>query len=108
AALMTLRIRIEARRERTLGEQHLALEPGHGLFDPTAEQGVAGSEKSIGQKLDELRIVVEHLFKVGDEPALVGRIAGKAAAKMIVDAALRNGPERQEDAVAIARVAGPE
>ena len=44
----------------------------------------------------ELRLVVEHLLEVRDVPARVGRVAVKAAAQMIVDAARRHVTQRGE------------
>ena len=59
-----------------------------------------------GQQFEKLRIVVEHFLKVRNEPALVDRIAGKAAAEMIVNAALANMMQRNVDGAEITRLAG--
>ena len=45
----------------------------------------------------ELRIVVQHLFEVRNQPASVDRVAGKAAANLIVHSALRHHVERLFD-----------
>ena len=42
----------------------------------------------------EQRVVVEHLLEVGDEPGLVDRVAGEAAADLVVDAAVGHRVER--------------
>src|SRR5258708_4272418 len=57
------------------------------------------------QKLEELGIVVEHLLEMRHQPALVDRVARKAAAEMIVDAALADALERVLDQLEIALVA---
>ena len=44
----------------------------------------------------ELRLVVEHLFEMRHEPALVHRIAMKAAAELIVHAAVGHRAQRVE------------
>ena len=56
------------------------------------------------QKLENLRVVVKHFFKVRDMPLGVGRIAGKAAAQVIIDAARAQRVEQLAQRQAKARV----
>ena len=44
--------------------------------------------------LQQFGIVIGHLFKVGNDPALVDRIAMKASSELVVDAAARHFLER--------------
>ena len=54
-----------------------------------SEQGrVRWRAMPLGHQLDELGVVVEHLLEMRDEPAIVDGVAGKAAAEVIIDAAL--------------------
>ena len=58
------------------------------------------------QELEQLRIVVEHFFEMRHQPALVDRIAGEAAAEMIVNAALADVVQRDVDGREVTRFAG--
>ena len=58
-----------------------------------------------GQQLQELGVVVEHLLEVRHEPVGIDRVAGEAAAEMVVDAALADARERVQHAVAQGPVA---
>ena len=58
----------------------------------------------------ELRVVVQHLLEMRDQPFVVGGVAREAAAQVIVDAALAHAVERDGDRVAqlgVAAVAQP-
>src|SRR5262249_28156976 len=104
AALMALGVGVEAGGEGALPEEHLAIEPTDRLLDPALEQWLAGREEGIGEQLDELGVVVEHLLEVRCQPAFVGRVAGKAAGEVVVDAAFADRAERDKDGVAVAGV----
>ena len=105
-ALLAFGIGIERSGERALARRHFALEPGDGLVRALAVERLAGAQISDRQQFEELRIVVEHFLEMRHEPALVDRIAGKAAAEMIVDAAFADVVERDLDGGEIARLAG--
>ena len=71
-----------------LRRRHLARKPADRLGRALAEQRMPGARMRQRQQLQKLRVVVEHLLEVRHEPALVDRVARKAAAEMIVDPAL--------------------
>ena len=106
-ALLAFRIRIERGRKRPLRCRHLARKPFDRLGRALAEQRVAGARMRERQQLQELRVVVEHLLEVRHQPALVDRIARKAAAQMIVDPALADVLEGQQHAAEERRRGGP-
>ncbi len=96
--LLALRIGVERRRERALRGGHLAGKPRDRLGGALAEQRHAGHRVRHREQFQELRVVVEHLLEVRHEPALVDRVARKAAAEVIVDPALADALERQQHA----------
>ncbi len=59
-------------------------------------------------QIEDLRIIIEHLFKMRREPVLIGGIAGIAAAQMIIDAALRHGGQRFDHHFGKRGIAGPQ
>src|SRR5580704_4561450 len=87
-ALLAFRVGIERSRESALRRRHLALEPADGFVSALAIERLAVALIGDRQEFEKLRIVVEHLFEMRREPTLVHRVARKAAAEMIVDAAL--------------------
>ena len=68
--------------------------------------GVAGNLKRFQVGGGELTLVVEHLLEVRHEPALVHGIAVKAAAQLIVHAALGHFPQSEQGGVEGFAVAG--
>ena len=58
---------------------------------------VAADEKRVEIKLRELRVVVEHLLEMRHEPFGVHRVARKAAAELVVDAAGGHAVARVQD-----------
>src|ERR1700674_5036297 len=54
---------------------------------------LVGPRMGERQQLEQLSVVVEHFFKVRDQPAGVDRVAGKPAAEVIVDAAFADAIE---------------
>src|SRR6185312_9872327 len=50
-----------------------------------------------GVDAEQLRLVVQHLLEVRDEPLRVDRVTREAAAEMIVDAALRHAARPLEE-----------
>src|SRR5262249_31797801 len=97
---------IERSRERSLGPRHLAGEPADGLGCALAVERFSGAHEGEGEKLQQLRIVVEHLFEMWHQPALVDRVAGKGAAQGGVDAALADAVEGDLDEGEVTLVAG--
>ena len=87
-ALLAFRVGIERSGEGALRRGHLAREPGDGLARAGGEQRIARALMRQRQQFQKLGVVVEHLLEMRHQPALVDRIARKAAAEMIVDAAL--------------------
>ena len=86
AALLALGIGVERGGEGVAGA-HLAHQPGEGLaralgVDRRRRLGVGKREQ-----FEDLRVVVEHLLEMRHAPFAVGRVAGEAAAEMVVDAA---------------------
>ena len=61
---------------------------------------IAGFLPRPGQQIDQLGIVVQHLFEMGREPHCIYRIARKAAAEMIIDATLAHFLQGQQNSVA--------
>src|SRR5205085_4754676 len=95
---------VEGGAERTVGGHHFARQPLDGLGDAIAIQGVARADMGGCEKVEELRVVVEHLLEVRYEPALVDGVTRKAAGEMIVDSALADALERDVDRLEQARV----
>src|SRR5689334_23189500 len=60
------------------------------------------------EKLQELRIVVQHLFKMRYQPDRIRRVARVGAAEMVVDSALRHAIEHQMQSVLSLGRAGTE
>ncbi len=48
-----------------------------------------------GQQLQDLRIIVQHLFEMRHQPGLIRRIACEPAADMIINPALRHPRQHQ-------------
>src|SRR5690606_1736369 len=69
----------------------------HGFARALAEQRISRALPGEREQRQKMRIVVKHLLEVRYEPALVHRVAGKAAAQMVVDAAFANARERVLD-----------
>ena len=105
-AFLALGIGVERRGERALACRHFAREPGDGLARALPVKRLAGAPVCDGQEFEELGVVVEHFLEMRREPALVDRVAGKAAAEMIEYAALADVVERDLDGGKITRFAG--
>ena len=94
-ALFALGIGIERSAKAAFPRGHFAFQPAHGLKRAFAEYRVTTALKGQRQQLQKLGIVVEHLLEMRHQPALVDRIARKAAAEMVVDAALAHALEAE-------------
>ena len=86
--LLALAVGVEARIETALGMGHLALEPADRFGDALRVERIASFLPDQGQQACQVGIIVKHLLEMRREPARIGRIARKAAAEMVVDAAL--------------------
>src|SRR5262249_1232455 len=80
--------------------------PSGGLGGALRNRGRLRGGERQREKLERLRVVEKHFFKMRHEPALVDRVTGKAAAEMIVDPAVRDAFEREFDKTEIALLAG--
>ncbi len=87
-ALDSFAVGVEGAGEAALRGDHVAQHPVGGLHGAAFEQWRAGLLPQLGQKFEELGVVVEHLFEVGHQPALIHRVSREAAAEMVVDATL--------------------
>ena len=67
---------------------HVAQDPIDGFGDAHGVEGRFGLLPDGGHQFDELRVVVEHLLEMGNQPGFVRGIARETTAKMVVDAAL--------------------
>ena len=68
-----------------------------GLFDDLLPTRLAEDQVGVQVDADQQRLVVEHLLEVGNEPFLVDRVAGEAAADVVVDPATRHRVEGRGD-----------
>ena len=84
-AFHALAVGILGRMERAVAAGHPAQNVVHGLAGDLREPGIAGQLIGFEVNRAQKRVVVEHFLEMGREPALVGRIAGEAAAQVIVD-----------------------
>ena len=105
-ALLALRIGVERGGKGPLRRGHFAGEPFHGLARALAEKLLAAALIGQRQQLQELCVVVKHLLEMRHQPALVHRVARKAAAEVIVNAALTHAIQRMLDRLEKARIAG--
>src|SRR5262249_45932318 len=105
-AFLPFGVSVERGAERTLRRGHLTCEPADRLVCARTIQRFAGALMRKRQKLQQLRVVIEHFLEMRHQPALIDRVASEAAAEMIIDAALRDALERELDRVAVARLAG--
>src|SRR6266568_449497 len=104
--LLAFRIGVERGAEGAVRGGHLARQPFDGLSRAVTEQGSLRAGECEAQQLQQLRVVIEHLFEMRHEPALVDRIAGKAAAEMIVDSTVADALEGQLDEAEVTGVSG--
>ena len=95
APLDPLRVGVERRVEAALGPAHLAQHPVERLLAGAPVAPVAEPLPAVQVGAGEQRVVVEHLLEVGDEPDRVDRVAGEAAAELVVDAAGEHRVERR-------------
>src|ERR1700683_4142727 len=103
-ALLAFGIRIERSAERAACVCHLAREPGDGFLRALPVKRFLKMPMRDGEEFEQLRIVVKHFLEMRHQPAFVHRVAGKAAAEMIIDAAFADMVQRHIDGGEIARL----
>jgi hypothetical protein len=86
-ALLALGVGVVGGVEAALGAAHLAQQPVERLLADPPIARVAEHLVAVQVGAGEQAVVVEHLLEVGDLPGRVDRIAGEAAAELVVDAA---------------------
>ncbi len=92
-ALVPLGVGVLRGVEGARGVAHLGEEVGDELARRRRVARRAGGAPPVDVEAEEERVVVEHLLEVGDEPALVGRVAVEAAAEVIPDPAFAHAIE---------------
>jgi hypothetical protein len=102
-AFRSLAIGVEACAKGSFLMRHFAPKPCDGLFGARPEQLVARFGVTQREKLENLGVVVKHFLEVRDEPTLVRRISGVAAAQMIINATFGHPRQRQPDEFPIGR-----
>jgi hypothetical protein len=95
--LDALGVGVLGRAPAAAGGGEVAEDVVDGLLEHLAVAVEAGDLPGVEVDPGEEGLVVEHLLEVGDEPAVVDRVAGEAAAKVVVDAARGHGVEREDD-----------
>ena len=106
-AFLAVLIGVE-RRGEGVADPHLAHEPADRLARAIGEGRIGPQRVDQRQQFEDLRIVVEHLLEMRHEPFGVGRVAGVAAAEMIVDAARVHRLEHRAQSLAEGRIAAAE
>ncbi len=82
---------VGGRVEDTLGSGHVAQHMFQRLLRDAGVQRLARELEGEQVGAGELRLVVEHLLEMRHAPETVGRVAVKAAAHLVVHAAVRHG-----------------
>ena len=92
-------------RTRQIAQHVIADAPGAVGEQPLAPRDCGGA---IGVDEDggDQRLVVEHLFEMGNEPFRVGRVTVQPSAQVVVNAAVGDALERDLDGVAVTGVSG--
>ena len=108
AALLAFGIGVEAGGEGAAVPAHVAAEPVDQAGSGIVEDAVAGQLPAGGEQRQKLGVVVEHLLEMWHQPAIVGRVAGEAAADVIVDAAAAERAEGEERRFRMAPVSRPQ
>ena len=93
-AFASFGVRVERGIEPALLGGHLPHDPGERLLGGAAMLRIPPARERFGVHRSELRVVVEHLLEVRDEPARVGRVAMEPSSDVIADAPHRHAVER--------------
>ena len=103
--LNPLRVGVLGRVEATGGMSEIPPDVvdclGGDLEPPVVVRDLPCVEVDPGQE----SVVIEHLLKVGDQPAVVDRVAGESPAQVVVDPARGHGVEGRGDHLEGCRVA---
>src|SRR6516225_7795947 len=99
-------IGVDGSGESTFGPRHLARNPANSFAGSLAVKRLVRAGMCERKQFKELGIVIQHLLKMRHQPVFVDRVACKATAKMVVDAALANAIEGDLDQREVARFAG--
>ena len=102
-ALHALGVRVERGGERALLLAQLGERPVERLAADAREALLAGDLPGVQVGAGEQRVVVEHLLEVRHEPDAVDRVAGEAAADLVVHAAGGHPAQRVQRHLALAR-----
>ena len=108
-ALVPFAVGIFGRIEAAVRVGHIAQ---HVIEDVAHDLGVAGlaaHQAGVEIQLRQLRVVIEHLLEMRHQPFRIHRVAGEAAAQVIVDAARRHavaGVQHHADGVRVAEARG--
>jgi hypothetical protein len=100
-ALDALGVGVERGGERALVLAELAQREVERLAAHALEQRLAGDLPAVQVGAGEQRVVVEHLLEVRDEPGAVDRVAGEAAADLVIHAAAGHPPQGVERHLAL-------
>ena len=98
-ALDAFAVGIVGRGKTAAFGHHLAQHPVAGLGDALGIERAPGFLPDQGQQIDKLRIVVEHLLEMRDQPLGIRGVAREAAGQVIVDPTLAHAVERDGDGV---------
>ena len=106
-ALFSLAVGVVAAIEAAPLVAHLAPHEVERLLDHAPVERLARHLPGVEIDAGQQGVVIEHLLEVGHEPALVGRIAGEAAAKLVIEAAVGHRLQRALGHVERHAVAAP-
>ncbi len=113
-AFVSFGVGIDARVEPAFRRAHLAQHPVRRVTRRPQEQRFAGGERRPRKHRQQLPVVVQHLLEMRNAPRGVDRITRKAAAQLVVDAALghagqgeRGHVQRLQVGVGVARTRAP-
>src|SRR6185503_14565238 len=85
--LLSFRVGVLCGIEPPVGMSHFPEDKVQGLADNVQVFFFLGYLVEFAVKLYQQRIVVEHLFKMWDEPLLISRVSCKASAELVMNAA---------------------
>ena len=97
--LNRVRFGIEGRTETTVGQSHLASQKADQLVHHLLVQRIRLHLQCLCIHLQQLRLVVQHLFKMGHRPRTLSAVPMKATTQMIANSAPRHGCQRVTDRV---------
>ena len=93
SSLAALAVRVLAAEKTAFFVLQLPETVVQGILRHLAVQGHVPVLPGLGIGQGQKRVIVQRLFKMGGQPLPVGGIAGKAAAEMVIDAALIHLPQ---------------